>query len=137
MYRELGRAGPESGVENASTYRLHNHLRHNFADDIAADRLEPAAEALKAAGAAEVMTNTLHGQGIKTPGPRIVIDGHAPDGTPEATYLDGAPGFTLSVQWHPEWNAANDPVSRPLFEAFGRAARDWSEGRRPRALRSA
>ncbi|MCU0910532.1 MAG: gamma-glutamyl-gamma-aminobutyrate hydrolase family protein [Rhodobacteraceae bacterium] len=83
-------------------------------------------------GAEEVMTNTLHGQGIKTPGRRIVIDGEAADGTPEAIYVEGAPGFTLSVQWHPEWNAANDPVSRPLFEAFGQAVRAWAEGRRPR-----
>ncbi len=81
-------------------------------------------------GAEEVMTNTLHGQGIKVAGQRIVIDGHAPDGTPEAIYVDGAPGFTLSVQWHPEWNAADDPVSRPLFTAFGQAAADWSAGKR-------
>lgn len=76
-------------------------------------------------GAGEVMTNTLHGQGIKQPGARIVIEGHAPDGTPEALYVKDAPGFTLSVQWHPEWDAANDPVSRPLFEGFGRAVHDW------------
>jgi putative glutamine amidotransferase len=76
------------------------------------------------------MTNTLHGQGIKTPGPRVVIDGHAPDGTPEAIFVRGASGFTLSVQWHPEWNAANDPVSRPLFEAFGDAARAFAAARR-------
>ena len=82
-------------------------------------------------GAPEVMTNTLHGQGIKAPGPRVVIDGHAPDGTPEAIYVKDAPGFTLSVQWHPEWDAANDPVSRSLFEAFGDAARAWSAGERP------
>ncbi|WP_292286556.1 gamma-glutamyl-gamma-aminobutyrate hydrolase family protein [Marivita sp.] len=79
-------------------------------------------------GSTEVMTNTLHGQGIKTPGPRIVIEGHAPDGTPEAVYVKNAPGFTLSVQWHPEWDAANDPVSRPLFEAFGDAVRAWAQG---------
>jgi putative glutamine amidotransferase len=77
-------------------------------------------------GADEVMTNTLHGQGIARPGARIVIDGHAPDGTPEAIYVKDAPGFTLAVQWHPEWNAANDPVSRPLFTAFGQAVRDWA-----------
>ena len=80
-------------------------------------------------GATEVMTNTLHGQGIKDPGKRIVIEGHAPDGTPEAIHVEGARGFTLSVQWHPEWNAANDPVSRPLFEAFGEAVRDWAGAR--------
>jgi putative glutamine amidotransferase len=78
-------------------------------------------------GAQEVMTNTLHGQGIKTAGHRVVIDGHAPDGTPEAIYIDGAPGFTLAVQWHPEYRAAEDPVSRRLFEAFGAAARDWAQ----------
>ncbi|HBS49297.1 MAG TPA: gamma-glutamyl-gamma-aminobutyrate hydrolase [Rhodobacteraceae bacterium] len=81
-------------------------------------------------GAREVMTNTLHGQGIKRAGARIRIDGHAPDGTPEAIYVEGATGFSLAVQWHPEWDAANDPVSRPLFEAFGEAVRDWAGGRR-------
>jgi len=76
-------------------------------------------------GKTQVMTNTLHGQGIKTAGARIVIDGTAPDGTPEAIYVRDAPGFTLAVQWHPEWNAVNDPVSRSLFTAFGDAARQW------------
>ncbi|MCJ8139445.1 gamma-glutamyl-gamma-aminobutyrate hydrolase family protein [Falsirhodobacter halotolerans] len=80
-------------------------------------------------GHEEVMTNTLHGQGIKTAGQRVVIDGHAPDGTPEALYVKDAPGFTMSVQWHPEWRAALDPVSRPLFAAFGQAARDWAARR--------
>ncbi len=82
-------------------------------------------------GASEVMTNTLHGQGIKTVGKGVVIDGHAPDGTPEAIFIQDAPGFTLSVQWHPEWDAANDPVSRPLFQAFGDAVRAWSAGAMP------
>lgn len=80
-------------------------------------------------GAPEVMTNSLHGQGIKDPGARIVIDGHAPDGTPEAIYVRDAPGFSLAVQWHPEWNAARDPVSRPLFAAFGKAVADWASRR--------
>lgn len=78
---------------------------------------------------AEVMTNTLHGQGIKQAGPRVVIDGTAPDGTPEAIYIKDAPGFTLSVQWHPEWNATVDPMSKPLFAAFGQAAAAWKQSR--------
>ena len=80
-------------------------------------------------GTNELMTNTLHGQGIKTTGPRVIIDGYAPDGTPEAIYIKDAPGFTFSVQWHPEWNAEADPVSRPLFEAFGTAARAWKQSK--------
>lgn len=88
-------------------------------------RFTPGGVFARLMGGEEVMTNTLHGQGIKRPGPRIVVDGLAPDGTPEAIFVKDAPGFTLSVQWHPEWNAGGDPVSRPLFEAFGQACTAW------------
>lgn len=81
-------------------------------------------------GSEEVVTNTLHGQGIKVAGSRVVIDGVAPDNTPEAIFIKDAPGFTLAVQWHPEYEAAKDPVSQPLFSAFGHAARAWSDGRK-------
>lgn len=89
----------------------------------------------KLMGAREVMTNTLHGQGIVTPGKGVVIDGHAPDGTPEALYVKGAAGFALAVQWHPEYNAAVDPVSRVLFEALGQAASAWRDSRRTEPFR--
>lgn len=79
-------------------------------------------------GSCEVLTNTLHGQGIKDAAPSLVVDGVAPDGTQEAVYVKGARGFALGVQWHPEWNACEDPVSRPLFEAFGDACRAWVAG---------
>lgn len=88
-------------------------------------------------GARTVLTNTLHGQGIMEPGERIVIDGRAEDGTPEAIYVDGASGFALGVQWHPEYQANKDPVSRPLFAAFGDAVTRWSKGERPARLKSA
>jgi len=91
----------------------------------------------KVLGATDVMTNTLHGQGIKTPGTRVVVEGHADDGTPEAVYIMDAPGFTLSVQWHPEWQACSDPVSRPLFEAFGDAVRAWAGSKGAEELKSA
>ncbi len=77
-------------------------------------------------GADRVYTNTLHGQGIETPGPRIVIDGRAEDQTPEAIYVKDTPGFSMAVQWHPEWNADKDPVSEKLFGAFGSALHNWS-----------
>ncbi|MDX2485050.1 MAG: gamma-glutamyl-gamma-aminobutyrate hydrolase family protein [Pseudodonghicola sp.] len=88
-------------------------------------------------GAKEVMTNTLHGQGIKRPGARVAVEGWAPDGTPEALFIRDAPGFTLAVQWHPEYDAANNPVSRPLFTAFGDAVRAWASTRRAPLQRSA
>ncbi|MBB04615.1 gamma-glutamyl-gamma-aminobutyrate hydrolase family protein [Pseudooceanicola sp.] len=82
-------------------------------------------------GATEVMTNTLHGQAVIRAGERFIIDGTAPDGTAEAAYVKDAPGFTLSVQWHPEYDAARDPVSCALFGAFGDAARAWMTHRQP------
>lgn len=91
----------------------------------------------KIMGARTVRTNSLHGQGIKEPGARIRIDGRAEDGTEEAIFVEGATGFALAVQWHPEWNAANDPVSRALFEHFGDALRAWAEGVRPKHLKTA
>lgn len=80
--------------------------------------LTPGGKFAQILGADEVMVNSLHGQGIIDPGQRIVVEGHAPDGTAEAIHVSGAPAFAMAVQWHAEWRAAEDPVSRPLFEAF-------------------
>ena len=63
--------------------------------------------------------NSLHGQGICQPAERVIVEGRAEDNTPEAIYIKGAKSFAMAVQWHPEYNAAHDEVSRPLFEAFG------------------
>ena len=72
-------------------------------------------------GARKIVTNSLHGQGIKIAGERVIIEGHATDGTPEAIRIKNAINFAYAVQWHPEWNALKDSVSKPLFEAFGQA----------------
>ena len=88
--------------------------------------LDPQGRFAALLGSDDIITNPLHGQGVCQPGPRIVIEGRAEDGTPEAIYVKDAPGFTYSVQWHPEWQAEHDPVSRPLFQAFGDAVRAWA-----------
>ncbi len=74
-------------------------------------------------GTDTITTNSLHGQGITEAGERIVIEGYATDGTPEAIHVKDASNFAMAVQWHPEWRADQDSVSKPLFEAFGRAMR--------------
>ena len=60
-------------------------------------------------------------------------------GTIEAVSVQGAAGFALAVQWHPEWRVLDNPVSRRLFAAFGAACRAracWlCESRSPAALR--
>ncbi|HSF95658.1 MAG TPA: gamma-glutamyl-gamma-aminobutyrate hydrolase family protein [Thermohalobaculum sp.] len=72
-------------------------------------------------GAEEVMVNSLHGQGLLEAAPRVVVEGWAEDGTPEALHVEGALGFAVGVQWHAEYGAGTDPVNRRLFEAFGAA----------------
>ncbi len=85
--------------------------------------LDPQGVFAEIFGTDEVLVNSLHGQGICQPGPRVIIEGRANDNTPEAIRIADAPGFALGVQWHPEYNAAHDEVSRPLFKAFGAALR--------------
>lgn len=87
--------------------------------------LAPGGRFAQVFGAERIMTNSLHGQGILTPGPRVAIEGYTDDGTAEALYVRDAPGFTLCVQWHPEWRAGEDSASRALFTAFGDAVRAW------------
>ncbi len=81
------------------------------------------------AGASEVWVNSLHRQGIDRLAPRLTAEGLAPDGTVEAVRVEGAPGFALGVQWHPEYKAAGNPFSMKLYRAFGEAARRRAVGR--------
>ena len=81
-------------------------------------------------GAAQIAVNSVHGQGIKTLAPGLRIEATAPDGIVEAFSADDVPGFSLGVQWHPEWQAAGNPVSMALFKAFGQACADY-QGRDP------
>jgi putative glutamine amidotransferase len=65
--------------------------------------------------------NSAHGQAVNRLARGLRVEARAPDGVVEAFTVERAPGFNLAVQWHPEWQAARDPVSLRLFEAFGRA----------------
>lgn len=86
-------------------------LRHDV-------RLTPGGRFAQMFGTELVRVNSLHGQGVCEPGERVIIEGRAEDGTPEALHIAGAPGFAMAVQWHAEWQAAEDPVSRALFKSF-------------------
>jgi putative glutamine amidotransferase len=78
-------------------------------------------------GAAEIMVNSLHGQGVDRLADGLVPEALADDGLVEAFTLAGAPGFTLAVQWHPEWRVTDNPDSMKMFKAFGLACRTYQE----------
>ena len=75
-------------------------------------------------GCDTIRVNSLHGQGILEPGPRVVVEGVAEDGTIEAIRIADAPNFALGVQWHAEYDPQRNPINRTLFEAFGKALRE-------------
>jgi putative glutamine amidotransferase len=73
--------------------------------------------------ATRIEVNSLHAQGIDRLAPGLLVEAVAEDGTTEAVSVEAAKGFALGVQWHPEWQVLENPVSRRLFAAFGAAAR--------------
>lgn len=73
--------------------------------------------------------NTLHGQGVDRLGTGIRAEARAPDGLVEAFSVEHAPAFNLCVQWHPEWRAADNEISRLLLAAFGQACRARQQSR--------
>jgi putative glutamine amidotransferase len=87
-------------------------------------------------GERRVMVNSVHGQGIHRLAPGLRAEARAPDGLIEAITVPGAMAFNLGVQWHPEWLAVNNPVSRRLLEVFGAACRTRREQKEANARRN-
>jgi len=71
------------------------------------------------------MVNSLHSQAVDSLGDELEVEARAEDGLVEAFTVRDAPGFTLGVQWHPEWKVLENPVSEAIFQAFGDACRNY------------
>lgn len=80
-------------------------------------------------GDAAFLVNSLHGQALDQLGEGIEALAFADDGLVEAIHLPGVEQFTLAVQWHPEWQAAQNPHSVKIFQAFGEACRQHAAQR--------
>ena len=80
-------------------------------------------------GRTEFKVNSLHRQAIDRLGDGLVVEATAPDGTIEAVSVEAAKGFTLGVQWHPEYWAESDAPSASIFTAFGDACRAYRKSR--------
>ncbi len=71
------------------------------------------------------MVNSLHSQGVDRLGDGLEVEAVAEDGLVEGFTVSDAPGFTLAVQWHPEWKVLNDATSTAIFRAWGDACRAY------------
>jgi putative glutamine amidotransferase len=71
------------------------------------------------------MVNSLHSQGVDRLAEELQVEAVADDGLIEGFTVSQSPGFTLAVQWHPEWKVLENPVSAAIFQAFGDACRAY------------
>jgi len=76
-------------------------------------------------GARRAEVNSLHSQGVNRLGQGLQVEAIAGDGLVEAFTVKGSPGFTLAVQWHPEWKVMSNPISLAIYRAFGDACRKY------------
>jgi len=74
--------------------------------------------------------NSVHGQAVNRLARDLHVEARAPDGLIEAFSFPKASGFNLCVQWHPEWQASDNPVSVQLAFAFGEACRRYRQHHR-------
>jgi putative glutamine amidotransferase len=100
-------------------------------------RLVPGSYFSRLAGADSIPVNSLHNQGVRRLAPRLEAEGWAPDGTVEAVRVKDATGYAYGVQWHPEYDWQQDPVSRRIFESFGEACVAWAASRSQASLAQA
>jgi putative glutamine amidotransferase len=99
----------------AGPHRLLPDDRHSVA-------VVPGSRLAEIAGAAAVPVNSLHHQGVRSPGRGQRVVARSADGMIEAIEAEAArESFQLGVQWHPE--KQRDPFSERLFRAFVDAAR--------------
>jgi len=73
-----------------------------------------------------VMVNSLHSQGVARLADGVTVEAIADDGLVEGFQVDGAKGFTLAVQWHPEWKVTENEFSMKIFKLFGDACREYA-----------
>ena len=82
-------------------------------------------------GQAPFEVNSVHGQGVNRLAAGLRVEARAPDGLVEAFSMPingkDAKAFNLCVQWHPEWQAANNVVSMRLLKAFGSACLSYRQ----------
>jgi putative glutamine amidotransferase len=76
-------------------------------------------------GISEMKVNSVHGQGIAQLAPNLQIEAVADDGLIEAFSVTNSLGFSLAMQWHPEWKIKENPDSMKLFGAFGAACQEF------------
>lgn len=78
--------------------------------------IEPGTRLAAALGVARCSVRSHHHQAVADLAPKATATAWTADGVIEAFELSD--GWVVSVQWHPEATAGDDPVQQRLFDAF-------------------
>ncbi len=78
--------------------------------------IEPGTRLAEALGVTQCSVRSHHHQAVAELAPKAQATAWAADGILEGFEL--ADGWVVSVQWHPEVTAGDDPVQQRLFDAF-------------------
>lgn len=81
----------------------------------------------RATGLREMLVNSLHGQGVNKVGDGLNVEAIAEDGLVEALSVKDAKGFTLAVQFHPEYHWWQFPLFDAVNGSFHDAVREYHE----------
>ncbi len=127
------------GSLHQAVQKVEGRSDHRAPEDVPAEQaygfahavvVEPGGVLASVVDAATFEVNSVHGQGVNRLADGLRVEARAPDGLVEAFSLERAPGFNLCVQWHPEWQAADNPVSVRLFQTFGVACAEYRQRHR-------
>ncbi len=126
------------GSLHQAVQEVPGHNDHRGPDDAPAEQVYALAHPVSVmpggtlaaiVGTERIDVNSVHGQGVNRLAQGLRVEARAPDGLVEAFSVPDAKAFNLCVQWHPEWRAADNPVSVQLFKAFGAACQDFHDQR--------
>ncbi len=126
LYQAIHEVADKDGHRAAST-DASAEAQYALAHDI---EIVPGGVLEGIVGAGKVRVNSVHDQGADRLAPGARAEALAPDGLVEAFSMPDAIGFNLCLQWHPEWKAAENPLSMKLLRAFGDACRRFRDQRR-------
>ncbi len=107
--------------------QMQDHLIHEQYPALARNQtshavmIDASSRLAQIVGTTRLEVNSLHHQAVRDPAPHFNVVAVAPDEVVEAIELP-TKRFVLSVQWHPEDLALNNPHMHNLFAAFVRAA---------------
>jgi putative glutamine amidotransferase len=121
LYTDIPDQLPGALKHNRDTKRERDLLAHSVT-------VTRGAQISSILGEGELKVNSLHHQGIRLLGERLLATSTAPDGLVESIEVPGHP-FALGVQWHPECLPDSEPMQHLFTEFVAQAAARRNNGR--------